>query len=120
MSNNNERLAPFKPLQFYSQQVQKKVEEIENFSHTQKWTKEEKTMPRRLMGPTQFRSEFFKQANSIDIYYKNNTNDNPLSIFVHQDDCGYRKFIVSHPEIYWWSFMNKLIPTQRCTYEVNN
>lgn len=123
MSNKNQTLTgltPIEPLKFYgnSDKLQKNIDEIDKMSKFR--CKDKKIMPRRLMGPPQFWQELSRQAIAIDIFYENTSKEDPLSIFVYQtEDHGYRKFIVAHPEKYWWDFIENLTADNRCAYEVN-
>ncbi|XP_012287011.1 DNA-directed primase/polymerase protein [Orussus abietinus] len=78
---------------------------------------EPQTMPQSLTGPTQFWSEFCKQIDALICAKEHSTVADLLCTFVYQNSDGYRKFVVAHPEVYWW-YYKKMKPERKCSYEV--
>lgn len=69
----------------------------------------------RLLDPSEFWSEHRKQDEALNEAHRQSLNS--LHTFVFQDDQGYRKFIVAHPQVYWQKDELRP-PSQRCSYEV--
>ncbi|XP_012252655.2 DNA-directed primase/polymerase protein-like [Athalia rosae] len=70
---------------------------------------------RRLLGPSEFWGEYHTQREALDVAFQRSSSS--LHVFVYQNSLGFRKFIVSHPEIYWQMDKYKP-PEERCSYEV--
>ncbi|KAG7200776.1 hypothetical protein KM043_003153 [Ampulex compressa] len=81
------------------------------------WVKESRTMPSHIMGPTQFWMEFLKQSVALSVAHERSNAADTLCTFVYQGQKGYRKFVVAHPEVYWWYNQDKA-PEEMCSYEV--
>ncbi|EFN88011.1 DNA-directed primase/polymerase protein [Harpegnathos saltator] len=82
------------------------------------WVKIHRVMPSHIMGPTQFWKEFPKQADALAAAAKRSTKTDTLCTFVYQRPSdGNRKFVVAHPEVYWWYYKAKP-QERRCSYEV--
>nr|XP_031842782.1 DNA-directed primase/polymerase protein-like [Nomia melanderi] len=74
-------------------------------------------MSLHLIGLPEFWLECDKQANALVKAYEKSTDAHMLCTFVSQRENGYRKFIVAHPEVYWWRYVRRP-PEKRCSYEV--
>ncbi|KAF7418588.1 hypothetical protein HZH68_001241 [Vespula germanica] len=106
------------PEQFYGQNMaklqaidrRKKLKNKLNINYCRK-------MPDHILGPTQFWAEFYKQAEALAVASKHANDNEMLCTFVYQQDNGIRKFVVAHPEVYWWYYKDRP-PESRCSYEV--
>ncbi|XP_015172025.1 PREDICTED: DNA-directed primase/polymerase protein-like [Polistes dominula] len=74
-------------------------------------------MPDHILGPSQFWAEFYKQAEALAVANKHSNDNEMLCTFVYQQNDGIRKFVVAHPEVYWWYYKDRP-PESRCSYEV--
>lgn len=76
-------------------------------------------MPSHILGPTQYWEEFYKQADALAAAAENSTKTDTLCTFVYQRSSdGSRKFVVAHPEVYWWYY--KVKPSEeKCSYEAS-
>ncbi|XP_015524397.1 DNA-directed primase/polymerase protein [Neodiprion pinetum] len=93
-------------------QHQSRVRELSSSIHD---SEEAKIKRRRLLGPSEFWGEFWRQQEALLVADQGSSNS--MHTFVLQYDEGYRKFIVAHPEIYW--LVDESRPKeQRCSYEV--
>ncbi|XP_020287542.1 DNA-directed primase/polymerase protein-like [Pseudomyrmex gracilis] len=82
------------------------------------WIKTHRVMPSHILGPTQYWEEFYKQADALVAAAENSTRTDTLCTFVYQRPSdGSRKFVVAHPEVYWWYYKVKP-PEEKCSYEV--
>lgn len=82
------------------------------------WVKIHRVMPSHILGPTQYWKEFPRQADALIAAAKHSTKTDTLCTFVYQQPSdGNRKFVVAHPEVYWWYYKAKP-QEQRCSYEV--
>lgn len=122
MSQKSIKLSPIAAMKFYGnyEEVKIKIEaikEIEKSSSSYWMQHNSRRMPQRLLGPSQDWSEFYKQADALVVANAKNTETSLLSTFVYERTNGRRRFIVAHPEVYWWYF-NQRHPEQRCAYEV--
>ncbi|XP_077259628.1 DNA-directed primase/polymerase protein [Temnothorax americanus] len=82
------------------------------------WVKTYRVMPSHILGPTQYRQEFYKQADALVAATEHSTKTDTLCTFVYQQPSdGSRKFVVAHPEVYWWYYKIKP-PEEKCSYEV--
>lgn len=76
-------------------------------------------MPYRILGPTQYWKVFAKQADALAAAVKYSNKTDTLCTFVYQQASdGNRRFIVAHPEMYWWHYQNRS-QNLRCSYEVS-
>ncbi|XP_046750114.1 DNA-directed primase/polymerase protein-like [Diprion similis] len=76
---------------------------------------DKKIKRRRLLGPSEFWGEYWRQQEALLVADQGSSNS--MHTFVLQYDQGYRKFIVAHPEIYW--LVDESRPKEeRCSYEV--
>lgn len=100
---------------FYGGKVQKRKSKS-NIS----WVKTYRVMPSHILGPTQYWQEFHRQADALTaaVEYSTKKTDT-LCIFAYQRPSdGSRRFVVAHPEVYWWYYKAKP-QEERCSYEVN-
>ncbi|XP_032687922.1 DNA-directed primase/polymerase protein-like [Odontomachus brunneus] len=82
------------------------------------WVKVHRVMPSHILGPTQYWKEFPKQADALAAAAERSTKTDTLCTFVYQRTSdGSRKFVVAHPEVYWWYYKAKP-QEERCSYEV--
>jgi len=82
------------------------------------WVKTHRTMPSRILGPTQYWQEFYKQADALATATERSTKTDTLCTFVYQQASdGSRRFVVAHPEVYWWYYKARA-QEERCSYEV--
>ncbi|KAG8041106.1 hypothetical protein G9C98_002094 [Cotesia typhae] len=121
MSQKNSKLNPIPAMKFYGgySQVRKKIQDIEERNKSYHLTTfgTQERMPQSLLGPTQDWAEFYRQAEALQLADAKSTSINILLTFVYEQPNGHRKFIVAHPEVYWWYF-NRTLPERRCSYEV--
>ncbi|XP_050449102.1 DNA-directed primase/polymerase protein-like [Cataglyphis hispanica] len=99
---------------FYGGKVQKRKSKS-NIS----WVKTYRVMPSHILGPTQYWQEFHRQADALTaaVEYSTKKTDT-LCIFAYQRPSdGSRRFVVAHPEVYWWYYKAKP-QEERCSYEV--
>lgn len=83
------------------------------------WIKTHRVMPSHILGPTQYWEEFYKQADALVAAAENSTKTDTLCTFVYQRPSdGSRKFVVAHPEVYWWYYKVKP-PEEKCSYEAS-
>lgn len=83
-----------------------------------RWVKIHRTMPSHILGPTQYWQEFYKQADALATAAERSTKTDTLCTFVYQRTSdGTRRFVVAHPEVYWWYYKARA-QTERCSYEV--
>lgn len=76
-------------------------------------------MPSHILGPTQYWREFYRQADALAMAAERSTKTDTLCTFVYQHpNDGGRRFVVAHPEVYWWHYKDKP-EEQRCSYEVS-
>lgn len=81
------------------------------------WIKVSRRMPSHILGPPNFWKEFSKQAEALVTAFEESNDSDVFCTFVYQGDNGYRKFVVAHPEMYWWHYEHR--PAEkRCSYEV--
>lgn len=101
------------PEKFYGRKVEKRKPK----SHMN-WVKTYQIMPSHILGPSQYWQEFYKQADALAAAAKHSTKTDTLCTFVYQrPKDGNRKFVVAHPEVYWWYY--KIKPQkEKCSYEV--
>ncbi|EZA49165.1 hypothetical protein DMN91_004952 [Ooceraea biroi] len=77
-----------------------------------------RTMPSHILGPTQYWQEFYKQADALAAATERSTKTDTLCTFVYQRASdGSRRFVVAHPEVYWWHYKARA-QEERCSYEV--
>lgn len=82
------------------------------------WVKTYRVMPSHILGPTQFWQEFYRQADALTAAVEYSTKTDTLCTFAYQRPSdGSRRFIVAHPEVYWWHYKEKP-PEEKCSYEV--
>jgi len=82
------------------------------------WVKTHRTMPSHILGPTQYWQEFYKQADALTTATERSTKTDTLCTFVYQQPSdGTRRFVVAHPEVYWWYYKARA-QEERCSYEV--
>ncbi|PBC29382.1 Coiled-coil domain-containing protein [Apis cerana cerana] len=74
-------------------------------------------MPLSILKPSMFWMEFKKQVDALNIASKESNDYDMFCTFVYQKDNGCRKFVVAHPEIYWWYYKHRS-EERRCSYEV--
>ncbi|XP_008559029.1 DNA-directed primase/polymerase protein isoform X2 [Microplitis demolitor] len=125
MSQKNSKLSPIPATKFYSScsQVREKIKDIEDRSksyhliNNSSYNLTKERMPQSLLGPTQDWAEFYRQAEALELADAKSTSINILLTFVYEQPNGHRRFIVAHPEVYWWYF-NRALPERRCAYEV--
>lgn len=99
---------------FYGGRIQK-----QSPSRTTNWVKMYRSMPLHILGPTQYWEEFYKQADALTAAAEHSTKTDTLCTFVYQQpNDGTRRFVVAHPEVYWWHYKIKP-PEERCSYEVS-
>lgn len=100
---------------FYGGRIQKRSPSKSNVC----WVKTYRVMPSHIMGPTQYWQEFHKQADALAVAVERSTKTDTLCTFVYQRPSdGSRKFVVAHPEVYWWHYKDKP-KEERCSYEVS-
>ncbi|XP_033324644.2 DNA-directed primase/polymerase protein isoform X1 [Megalopta genalis] len=106
------------PHKFYNKEIIAKAEMqmVKPYSKPF-WVEEHRKMPLHILGPPTFWMEFEKQVDAMVTAFKKSTNTDMLCTFVYQGDNGYRKFVVAHPEVYWWHYEHRP-PEKRCSYEV--
>ncbi|KAL0130210.1 hypothetical protein PUN28_002060 [Cardiocondyla obscurior] len=82
------------------------------------WVKTHRVMPSHILGPTQYWQEFYKQSEALAAAVAHSNETDILCTFVYQQPSnGSRKFVVAHPEVYWWYY--KIKPQEeRCSYEI--
>ncbi|XP_018048541.1 PREDICTED: DNA-directed primase/polymerase protein-like isoform X2 [Atta colombica] len=99
---------------FYGSKVQKRSASRSKIC----WVKTHRVMPSHILGPTQYWQEFHKQADALAMAAERSTKTDTLCTFVYQRPSdGSRRFVVAHPEVYWWYY--KIKPQEeRCSYEV--
>ncbi|KOC59166.1 Coiled-coil domain-containing protein 111 [Habropoda laboriosa] len=103
---------------FYGKTTLAKLEIVEKkVNSKQQWVKVSRRMPSCIMGPPEFWMEFCKQAEALRMAGEKSTDFQMLSTFVYQRDNGYRKFVVAHPERYWWHYEHRPAE-ERCSYEI--
>ncbi|CAL7938332.1 unnamed protein product [Xylocopa violacea] len=103
---------------FYgSETIAKQEAEVKEVSNKPHWVKEFRRMPSNILGPREFWMEFEKQAEALDTAFKESDDFDMLCTFVYQRDNGYRKFVVAHPERYWWYYEHRSAE-KRCSYEI--
>ncbi|XP_034940588.1 DNA-directed primase/polymerase protein-like [Chelonus insularis] len=120
MSQMKLRLPPVPVTKFYCNngEVQKQIEAIQRRRKSLYLMDHIQRMPQRLLGPTQSWSEHYKQVEALEYAHSHSTPTDTLCTFVYEHpDHGHRKFIVAHPEVYWWYFRQEP-PERRCAYEV--
>ncbi|XP_017889924.1 DNA-directed primase/polymerase protein-like [Ceratina calcarata] len=106
------------PKRFYSREVTARREAMEDrIKRKPGWVKEFRKMPANILGPTEFWKEFDKQADALYTAAKESNDFDALCTFAYQRDKGYRKFVVAHPERYWWYYKHRP-PEKRCSYEI--
>ncbi|XP_015432452.1 PREDICTED: DNA-directed primase/polymerase protein-like [Dufourea novaeangliae] len=106
------------PKKFYDNQIITKVAiQTEKLDRKPSWVKEHRSMPSHILGPTIFWKEFDRQADALATAFKESSKYEMLCTFVYQRDNGYRRFVVAHPEVYWWHYEHRP-PEKRCSYEV--
>ncbi|XP_053977911.1 DNA-directed primase/polymerase protein-like isoform X1 [Hylaeus volcanicus] len=106
-------LNPISSKKFYGERGIKR----KNFVSISPWIKVSRKMPSNILGPPNFWKEYEKQADALATAFKESNDVDMLSTFVYQNDNGYRKFVVAHPEIYWWHYVHR--PAEkRCSYEI--
>ncbi|XP_076631170.1 DNA-directed primase/polymerase protein isoform X1 [Colletes latitarsis] len=98
---------------FYGQQAIKRNKPFGKPS----WIQVSRKMPSHILGPPNFWMEFYKQAEALAIAFKESSDFNMLCTFVYQGENGKRKFVVAHPEMYWWHYEHRPAE-ERCSYEV--
>lgn len=100
---------------FYGNRIQKRSPNRSNVC----WVKTYKVMPSHILGPTQYWREFYRQADALAVAAERSTKTDTLCTFVYQHpNDGGRRFVVAHPEVYWWHYKDKP-KEQRCSYEVS-
>ncbi|XP_011645420.1 DNA-directed primase/polymerase protein-like isoform X1 [Pogonomyrmex barbatus] len=105
---------PISTKRFYGGRVQKKKSSKSNVC----WVKTYRVMPSHILGPTQYWQEFHKQADALATAAERSTKTDTLCTFVYQRPSdGSRRFVVAHPEVYWWYYKAKP-QEERCSYEV--
>lgn len=100
---------------FYGSKVRK-----HKFKSNVSWVKTYRVMPSHILGPTQYWQEFYRQVDALTAAAKFSTNNKTetLCIFAYQRPSdGSRRFVVAHPEVYWWHYKAKP-EKERCSYEV--
>lgn len=98
---------------FYGDKIQKRPPSRPN------WVKTHRVMPSHILGPTQYWREFYKQADALAAAAEHSTKTDTLCTFVYQRPSdGSRRFVVAHPEVYWWYYKIKS-EEERCSYEVS-
>ncbi|XP_033174944.1 DNA-directed primase/polymerase protein [Bombus impatiens] len=105
---------------FYDSETVEKVEKQETNCErkvSKTWVKKHRKMPSSILGPPDFWMKFDKQVDALNTASKESNDYNMLCTFVYQECNGYRKFIVAHPEIYWWHYEH-LPAERRCSYEI--
>lgn len=103
---------------FYREKMiveQTNKKKISNFKFH--WVTESRKMPSYILSPPDFWKEFDKQADALGTAFKESNEYETLCTFAYQRDNGYRKFVVAHPEMYWWHYEHRS-PDKRCSYEV--
>lgn len=108
-------MEPICTSRFYGNKVQKQSPSRSKIC----WVKTYRVMPSHILGPTQYWQEFHKQADALAVAAERSTKTDALCTFVYQRPSdGNRKFVVAHPEVYWWYY--KIKPQEeRCSYEVS-
>ncbi|XP_011686015.1 PREDICTED: DNA-directed primase/polymerase protein-like [Wasmannia auropunctata] len=107
-------MEPICPSRFYGGKVQKRSPSKSNVC----WVKMYRVMPSHILGPTQYWEEFHKQADALAAASEHSTKTDTLCTFVYQRPSdGSRRFVVAHPEVYWWYYKVKP-PEERCSYEI--
>ena len=101
---------------FYSRELLEMAEKKKR-KPIRSWVKEFRVMPSNILGPRRFWREFDKQTDALARAFRESDDFDMISTFVYQGDNGYRKFVVAHPEVYWWHYAHKP-PEMRCSYEV--
>ncbi|XP_076241620.1 DNA-directed primase/polymerase protein [Calliopsis andreniformis] len=106
-----------KTSQFYNRELIEKEMAEKKKLNSEQWVRESRRMPSHILGPREFWMEFDKQADALAMTFKESNDFDTLCTFVYQRDNGYRKFVVAHPEMYWWHYEHR--PSEkRCSYEV--
>lgn len=106
------------PKRFYDSEVIARRKAADNrMKQKPGWVKRFRKMPANILGPPEFWREFNKQADALHTAAKESNDFNTLCTFVYQRDNGYRKFVVAHPERYWWHYKHRP-PEERCSYEI--
>ncbi|XP_011156785.2 DNA-directed primase/polymerase protein [Solenopsis invicta] len=107
-------MEPICPNRFYSSKVQKRLPSKSKFG----WVKQHRVMPSHILSPTQYWKEFYRQADALATAIEDSTKTDTLCTFVYEQALnGNRKFVVAHPEVYWWYYTIKP-PKERCSYEI--
>lgn len=113
MKLNNSAMDTISTEKFYGNEVCKRKCKSDT-----RWVKIHRVMPSHILGPTQYWKEFHKQADALAAAAEHSTKTDTLCIFVYQRSTdGSRKFVIVHPEVYWWYYKAKP-QEQRCSYEV--
>ncbi|KAG5332757.1 PRIPO protein, partial [Acromyrmex heyeri] len=107
-------MEPICTSRFYGSKVQKRSPSRSKIC----WVKTYRVMPSHILGPTQYWQEFHKQADALAVAAERSTKTDVLCTFVYQRPSdGSRRFVVAHPEVYWWYY--KIKPQEeRCSYEI--
>lgn len=119
-----EEISAIDPKRFYGKIVERPrhdaaFEGAGEMLRRQLLVKEHRQMPSHILGPTQFWREFPRQAEALRTAATESTESDILCTFVNQGNAGYRKFVVAHPECYWWYYKDRP-PEQQCSYEVRD
>ncbi|CAK9824816.1 DNA-directed primase/polymerase protein [Anthophora retusa] len=111
-------MKPIDVKKFYGTNTLAKEEILEKkITSKQQWVKKSRKMPMSILGPPEFWMEFYKQAEALRVAYEKSNDFHMLCTFVYQRENGYRKFVVAHPERYWWHYEHR--PAEkRCSYEI--
>ncbi|XP_025271001.1 DNA-directed primase/polymerase protein [Camponotus floridanus] len=98
---------------FYGNKIQKR-----KFNSNVNWVKTYRVMPSHILGPTQYWEEFHRQVDALTAAAECSTKQDTLCIFAYQRPSdGSRRFVVAHPEVYWWYYKAKP-QEERSSYEV--
>ncbi|XP_076295626.1 DNA-directed primase/polymerase protein [Lasioglossum baleicum] len=106
-------MSAISPCKFYNKEIISK----DVIQRVPSWVKKHRKMPSHILGPPNIWREFGKQALALVTAFEESTTVDMLCTFVYQVDNGYRKFVVAHPEMYWWHYEHRP-PEERCSYEV--
>ncbi|KAK2579199.1 hypothetical protein KPH14_002719 [Odynerus spinipes] len=106
------------PKKFYGENLAKlkatyRTKKVQNKLHVNNLN----IMPDHILGPPKFWAEFYKQAEALAEATKHSNDSEMFCTFVYEQNNGTRKFVVAHPEVYWWYYKDRP-PETRCSYEI--
>ncbi|XP_066595529.1 DNA-directed primase/polymerase protein-like [Prorops nasuta] len=105
-----------KPLTFYGEAAVSEVAQ-QTFPKSPIRMKKHRKMPSHILEPPRLWREFNKQADAINFANEINNELDKFCVFVYQQINGFRKFVVAHPEFYWFHYIAKP-DEEKCCYEV--